>query len=466
MRLERIGTIATREFLATVLTRGFVFGVLLFPVLTVITLAIGPRLINQRGAPVRGQMAIVDPTGLVTSELRTALAPGAIAARRDDAARRAIAAAPAAVRDLTGSSSAPTSNATVERLVGAVPDLRLVERAPETADPADLRSHKAWLTDTDGGERRIALVVVHPDAVRLPAGDAEYGSYDLYVLPNLDDRVETVIFDSLHAAIVNARARQQHLDRGQLDTLLRVTHPPSITVTNGNERVTSGAFNRILPFVFCGLLLMSVLMGSQGLITSTIEEKSSRVIEVLLSAVSPLELLAGKIIGQFGVSFVILSIYVALAFVGLFSFAVFDLLDLTLVVYLFIFFVITYLTIGAAMVAVGSAVNEMREAQHLMMPIILVMMVPWVLAAPIAREPNSTFSTAISFIPPVNTFAMLLRMTSSAPPPMWQVWVTIAVGVAGVAGAVWCAAKIFTIGLLMYGKPPDFKTLIRWVRQA
>ena len=110
------------------------------------------------------------------------------------------------------------------------------------------------------------------------------------------------------------------------------------------------------------------------------------------------------------------------------SFAMFGLLDLSLVLYLLVFFLITYVTIGAAMAAVGSAVNEMREAQSLMMPIMLVLMVPWVLAAPIAREPNSTFSTAISFVPPVNTFAMLLRLTSSAPPPAWQVWLTIAIG--------------------------------------
>ena len=53
-----------------------------------------------------------------------------------------------------------------------------------------------------------------------------------------------------------------------------------------------------------------------------------------------------------------------------------------------------------------------------------------------------------------------------AHPPDWHVWVTIVIGIAGVAGAVWCAAKVFTIGLLMYGKPPDFKTLIRWIRAA
>jgi ABC-2 type transport system permease protein len=94
------------------------------------------------------------------------------------------------------------------------------------------------------------------------------------------------------------------------------------------------------------------------------------------------------------------------------------------------------------------------------------MMVPWLLAAPIAREPNSTFSTVISFIPPVNTFAMLLRLTSSAPPPAWQVWLTIAIGLASVVAAVSFAAKVFKIGLLMHGKPPDLATLVRWAKVA
>jgi len=116
--------------------------------------------------------------------------------------------------------------------------------------------------------------------------------------------------------------------------------------------------------------------------------------------------------------------------------------------------------------AVGAAVNELSEAQSLQMPIIVALMVPWVLSVLILREPNSAFSTAISFIPPVNTFSMLLRMTSTAPPPWWQVWLSIAIGVGSVFAALWFAAKVFRIGLLMYGKPPNFATLIRWARAA
>jgi ABC-2 type transport system permease protein len=461
--MKRIGLIATREFLGTVMTRGFIIGVLLMPVLIALTFALGPRLMNQPSEQVHGQIVVIDPTGAVSRELQRTITPRAIDARRGEGARRALASAPAEVRDLADHSGAAAS--ALDRVASSTPDLQIVERPADAADP-DLRAAKAWLTDAPPGERHIAVVAIRPDAVNLAAGSREYGTYALYVPQNLDDRIETVIFESVREALVDARARAQQLDRESLDALVRVTRATSVTVTRSNERRTVGAFNRVLPFAFVGLLLLSVLMGGQGLVTSTVEEKSSRVIEVLLSAVSPFELLAGKILGQMCVSLVVLGLYISLAFMMLVSFALFGLLDLSLVFYLLVFFVITYLTIGSAMVAVGSAVNDMREAQGLMMPIILVMMVPWMLAAPIARQPNSTFSTAMSFIPPVNTFAMLLRLTSSAPPPAWHVWLTIVVGIASVVASVWCASKVFTIGLLMYGKPPDFKTLIRWIRAA
>jgi ABC-2 type transport system permease protein len=124
------------------------------------------------------------------------------------------------------------------------------------------------------------------------------------------------------------------------------------------------------------------------------------------------------------------------------------------------------MTVGALMAAIGAAVNEMREAQQLMTPITFMIIIPWVLAAPILRNPNSTFATVISFIPPMNTYAMLMRATSIAPPPVWQIVLSILVGLAGVAAAIWFAAKVFKVGLLMFGKPPDFATLVRWVRMA
>ena len=72
----------------------------------------------------------------------------------------------------------------------------------------------------------------------------------------------------------------------------------------------------------------------------------------------------------------------------------------------------------------------------------------------------------LSFIPPLSNFVMLLRMTSRRPPPTWQAWLAIAVGAVGVYAAVWFAAKVFRVGLLMFGKPPSFGTLVRWARMT
>jgi len=99
-------------------------------------------------------------------------------------------------------------------------------------------------------------------------------------------------------------------------------------------------------------------------------------------------------------------------------------------------------------------------------PVMAVLVIPWVLWMPISQNPNSVFAVVTSFVPPVNTFVMMVRRASTAPPPEWQVWLSILVGLASVYGALWFAAKVFRVGLLMYGKPPNFRTLIKWVRMA
>ncbi|MFQ5670981.1 MAG: ABC transporter permease [Acidobacteriota bacterium] len=200
--------------------------------------------------------------------------------------------------------------------------------------------------------------------------------------------------------------------------------------------------------------------------TSTIEEKSSRVVEVLLSAVSPLELMGGKIIGQMCVGLVILALYAGMGIAALVSFALLGFIDLWLLPYLLIFYLIAYFTLASFMAAVGAAVNELHEAQTLMTPIMLTVMVPWLLWLPITRDPSSIFATVTSFLPPINSFVILLRMTSTVPPPWWEVWLSIGIGVASVYFSVWFAAKVFRVGLLMYGKPPNLATLVRWVRMA
>ena len=222
----------------------------------------------------------------------------------------------------------------------------------------------------------------------------------------------------------------------------------------------------VMPLAFIGLVLMSVMVSGQYLLTTTIEEKQSRVVEMLLSAVSPMELMTGKILGQFCVGLVVLVLYSGIGLVALVSFAVSGVLDTSLVLYLFVSYVIAYFVIASLMAAVGAAVNELREAQTLMTPLMVIVMVAWLLWLPISRNPDSMLALVTSFLPPVNTFAMLLRITSSSPPPTWQILLSLAIGVASVFAALWFAGKVFRIGLLMHGKPPNLRTLVQWSRMA
>lgn len=458
---RKILHVAGREFASTVATRGFLIGVLFTPILLGIVIFATPRLMNEESPRIEGEVAIVDPTGEVLPGVRAHLAPEALAERRAEEARDAAEKAAQRTGGLSRMGGPGTKQA-IEVALGEVPRLAIVE----VPAGADLEPEKEPLKAPAAPGGRIAVVVVHPDAVVRADGKQAFGTYDLFVRGKLDDRVEDEIKGALRHAIVDARIRSQGLDRAAIEALTRVERVRSKTVTAEGERTTNEVLNAVLPAGFMILLLMSVMSSGQYLMTTTVEEKSSRVVEVLLSAVSPMELMTGKILGQMGVGLLILALYAGLGIWTLFSFAVAGLVDLSLFVYLVLFFLIAYTVMASTMAAIGSAVNEMREAQSLMTPVTLVLMIPWVLWMPISRNPNSAFSTTLSFIPPINTFATLLRMTSATPPPLWQVWVSIAIGIATAAGALWFAAKVFRIGLLMYGKPPNFATLVRWARMA
>ena len=456
--MTRILHVALRDFLATVATKGFVFGLLVVPAMLAALAIVGPRIFNDGDYRIEGEYAVIDPTGVVFPELRAALDPEAVAQRR----REEFARTASRAREVFGGMADAALRQSMEEALGPAPDVRL------TALPADadVEVAKGWLTEHTDGPRRAALIVIHEHAVEPADPGGDLGTYDLYVAPGLDDRDLSFIYRNVRDAIVDARVGARSLDRAALDALLRVARQPSTTVSPDSERATVRGFNRILPFAFMALLLMGIMAGGQTMLTSTIEEKSTRVVEVLLSAVSPMELMAGKLLGAVAISLLMIGLYLGLGLVALSSFSMFGLLDPWLILYLLIFFLIAFFTIGSLMLAVGAAVNDMTEAQSLQMPLMLIVMLPWIFWPAISRNPGSMLAVTVSHLPPVNTFGMLLRMASSQPPPWWEVWLSIGTGLLAVVAAVWVAAKVFRIGLLMYGKPPDFRTLIRWVRAA
>ena len=452
--MNKILLIAQREFLTTVANKGFIFGLFLMPALIGVAVLVGPRLLSTMRSPqVVGRVAVVDPTGQVLPVLRSTLSPSAIQDRRQAEATRALADVPGGTQ-----MAAPAA----ARGFAPPPDLTVVERPPA----ADLENEKKALSSPDEAARVMALVVVAADAVEQPAGGGEFGTYSIYAARDLNADTERIVYESLREAIVTARLEASQLDQKRIDTMTRVRRPVSVTVTQAGEQRSRRQFMQMLPFFVGVMLFAAVIMGGQQLMTSTVEEKSSRVVEVLLAAVSPFQLMFGKLLGQAAVGLLGMAIYLGLGLLALYSFAMIGIIDPLLIVYFLVFFLITYLVFGALMMSIGAAVNTMQEAGSLMGPVMLLLMFPYLLSPMIGRAPNSPLSVALSFIPPINSFTMMTRMASEAPPPAWQIWLTLLIGLGTVYVAIWFAAKIFKVGLLMHGKPPNVATLIRWARQA
>ena len=451
--MRKILLVAKRDFLATVSTKGFIIAIMVPPLIWAAIILAFPRMMNNRVPAVTGTRRgdRSDRAGGAGHPPLSRSAGDGRAPRCDVQRARSN---PAPMAGAGGRGGAQRA------VLGELPDLEIVESPRMPRSPSRRSGSRAT---PDRASLPCSSSIPTP---RSPNDDGIFGAYDLFVRRNLDNRIQNEIRNAAAEAIVDARVRAAGLDRQRIDALTKVARPPSVTVTATGESATRADFAGLLPMGFTILLMISVMSSGQYLLTTTIEEKSSRTMEVILSAVSPLELLTGKILGQMAVGLTILVTYSSMGILGLVSMAMFGLLDPSLLIYLFIFFLITYVIMGSLMAAIGSAVNELREAQSLMTPITLLMMVPWLFWYPISRDPNSLFATVVSFIPPMNAFAMLLRLTSTSPPPMWQVWLSIAVGIAAAGGALWFASRVFKIGLLMHGRPPNFATLLRWARQA
>lgn len=126
------------------------------------------------------------------------------------------------------------------------------------------------------------------------------------------------------------------------------------------------------------------------------------------------------------------------------------------------YFVLGYLLYAAILIGIGSVVNTTQEAQALMGPVIMILMLPLLAMIPIGRDPNGTFAQVMSFIPPFTPFVMMNR--AAGPPTLVEYVATTLLLVAAIAATLWASAKIFRIGILMTGKPPKMSEIVQWVR--
>ncbi|MBM4046867.1 MAG: ABC transporter permease [Planctomycetes bacterium] len=220
----------------------------------------------------------------------------------------------------------------------------------------------------------------------------------------------------------------------------------------------------LAPFALMFLMFIGIITSSQWLLTSVIEEKNSRVMEVLLSAVSPFELMAGKILGLAGVGMTLMAVWGGVGWAAALRFGVVETTLPAHLGYFLAYFALGYLLVASLMAAIGSGFNNLKETQGALTPIMMVFVLPMVFWPLLAQQPNGALATIASFIPPLTPMIMMLRLAASPKVPTAQIIGSILVLAASVPLAIWAAAKIFRVGVLMYGKPPSLRELLRWLR--
>ncbi len=275
----------------------------------------------------------------------------------------------------------------------------------------------------------------------------------------------------LNSVIIEKRLRKEGLDPQKVSQYIKRVRLTPIKVTKkGEEKDTMGTF--MVSYFLAIILYAAIFIYGSVIMRGVIEEKSSKVVEVILSSLRPFQLMLGKILGIGAVGLTQFSIWAIFGFAAtqysksfIPAGADFNLVSIPTYVFIYfvVFFILGFFLYATFWAAVGSVVNSEKEAQQFVMPISMFLILPMMLLIFVIRSPDSTLSVFLSMFPLFAPILMMLRI-SVLLPPFIQIGGAIVLLMLAVLVMTWLAAKIFRVGILMYGKPPKFAEIIRWIR--
>jgi ABC-2 type transport system permease protein len=423
MRLDTIAVVAKREYLQRIRSKGFWIATLILP-LFVGSITVLPTLLASK-AGTRQSVVLVDETGKVAPEL---------AAKRPAAKNEK--------NEFDIQSEPPAADLKAQR---AALDRRVLDGAID-----------AWLW-------------LGRDA--LASGAVEYHAKSVSKVLS-QEKLE----DLLSAAVRRVRLREAGYDADRVSELSQSVDLKTERVSAEGSRkevaLAGAAFGYILFF----MLYVTLAVWGQQVMQGVLEEKSSRVIEVIVSAVQPFELMMGKLTGiclvgltQFCIwlgTFSILSLPGIIAAVASLPKEVaLPRLTPLMVLNFALLFVLGFFIFSTFYAAIGAAFNSAQEAQQVAGVAITFLVIPVFLMFRIINDPSSTFAVVMSLIPIFTPLLMTLRIALEMP-PVWQLLLGYALTLAFIWGAVWVCARIYRVGILMYGKKPTFQELWKWLRYS
>jgi ABC-2 type transport system permease protein len=276
--------------------------------------------------------------------------------------------------------------------------------------------------------------------------------------------------DALSYALAAHRMVKQG---GNPADIAAILEPVELTaVRAGNTAATYNALRgAVVVFILMFVMLFSLLSYGVMVMRSVMEEKSSRITEVLMCAASAQELMAGKILGTGSVGLTQIGVWLSIAGFGasrsLYLRTAMSALDVgpSLVVYFVIFYTLGYLLYSAIFAGVGAIFNSIDEAQQWNFVVVLPLIAASAMILPVATSSDSAISVAASMFPFCSPILMFERIAVHNP-PLWQVVLSLLLLIGTIGAAMFISARIYRTGILMYGKRPTVRELSRWLRQA
>ena len=421
--------IAAAEFASYVRTKAFIIGILLAPVLSVAIMVVN-RVVEKQVDTTERRFAIVDATGTLGQALERA----------------------ALEWNATVGGSTPTGPRFVPELM------------PAGVNMGDTRVR---LSERVGREELFAFVEI-PAAVLDEAKPAKlryYSNHPAY--STLPRWIEQTITGQVQAG----RLRDAAIDPA---LVAKLTRPVGIEELGLIERDSGGSLRpaaRVdklrsvgVPLILMILIFMPVMSICPQMAQAVVEEKMSRISEVLLGSVTPFELMLGKLLGAGAVCIVITLTYVGAAAAAAVYWGYADVLEPLLLVEFVVFLALAMLFYGSLYIGIGAASPTMKDSQGLMTPVILLTMLPIFVLGPLMRAPDGMLPIVLSLFPPSTPYLMMFRVAMHPAAPLWQVLLGIVLTAASTVGVVWASGRIFRVGLLAQGKTPSFGELVKWVR--
>lgn len=452
--------VALREYLENAKTKGFWIGIFMLPLILTLSVQV-PIFLEKKGAPSR-TFVLLDFSGEFERQILAAIEEE----HERQSARNGNGPASDSRRLFTRVDVPISANSAEDAAVELRPYLRgekkvSIEGRNVNLDSAIIIPHG------------ITNQIVRPSAQKSAAESAavQYWSANL-----ADKSLRRLVENAINREV----KRREYLSRG-LDARvfqeIEQTRLPLMELNpkkeQGKEKVSKAeAIAQWAPVAFVYLLWISLFSISQMLLSNTIEEKSNRIIEVLLSSVTPAEFVLGKLAGIAAVGLTMIGAWLAsfLLVLGWTTGGQSEigreflalLRNSNLMPAFVVYFFFGYLLYAGMILAIGSVCNTLKEAQNYMGVITVIMMVPLLTMMFIAKDPNGTLARVLSWIPIYTPFVMMNR--AAADPPMYELLGTMAVLIAATAAVLWAAVKIFRLGILRTGQPPKIIEMLRWLR--